>query len=211
MTGDVRDLFPLYAVGAVDADERRAVEAAIAADPALAAELAAYEDAAGLLASAAPAVRPGAHVKARLMTAVGAGRFEPQVSVFAKLFDVAVERAREMLGWIDNPRKWVPSGLPGVMAVHFAAGPACAGADTGYLELQPGAVFAFHEHVGEETTLVLAGTIIDGEDGRAYRPGDVVVKAPGTRHDFRAGPDEVAISAVRAFGVRYGLVKPNDE
>jgi anti-sigma factor RsiW len=41
---DVRDLLPLFAVGAVDDAERRAVEAAIAADPALAAELAPWLD-----------------------------------------------------------------------------------------------------------------------------------------------------------------------
>lgn len=207
MTVDVRDLLPLYAVGAVDDAERRAVEAAVAADPALAAELASYQDAASLVATAAPATRPPDYLKARLLSSAGAGRFERHAARFAQIFDVALDRAREMLGWIDRPATWMPAGLPGVRAVHFAAGPACAGADTGYLELQGGAPFPYHEHVGEELSLVLAGQIIDG-DGATYGPGDELAKAPGSRHDFRAAPGAPAVVAVRAFGVRYGLVKP---
>jgi anti-sigma factor ChrR (cupin superfamily) len=207
---DVRDLLPLYAVGAVDDAERRAVEAALANDPALAAELASYEDAASLIASAAPARAPGAHVKARLMTSIGGGRFERFAQRFASIFDVAIDRARELLGWIEDPSKWVSSGLPGMQAIHFAGGPAVAGADTGHVELQPGAKFPFHEHVGDEITLVLAGTVVD-EDGTIYRPGDEIVKTAGTKHDFSAGPGEVLVFAVRVYGVRYGLVKPKDE
>jgi len=207
---DVRDLLPLYAVDAVDDAERRAVEAAIAADPALAAELASYQDAASLIGSAAPAVQPPAYLKVRLMASVGGGRFEKFATRFGAIFDVALDRAREMLGWVDDPTKWVSSGLPGMQAIHFAAGPACAGADTGYVELAPGAQFPLHEHVGEEHTLVLAGTAVDA-DGTIFRPGDEVVKPPGTKHDFVAGPGEPLVFAVRAFGVRYGLVRPKDE
>jgi putative transcriptional regulator len=207
---DVRDLLPLYAVGAVDDGERRAVESAIASDPALAAELASYQDAASLVGSAAPAVAPPKYLKARLMASVGAGRFEKFANRFGQIFDVAIDRAREMLGWVEDPNKWVASGLPGMRAIHFAAGPACAGADTGYIELVPGAQFPFHEHVGEEISIVLAGRVRD-MDGTIYRPGDEIPKAPGTKHEFWADGDETLVVAVRVFGVRYGIVKPKDE
>jgi hypothetical protein len=210
MTVDVRDLLPLYALGAVDEAERRAVDAAIALDPSLAAELASYQDAASLVGSMAPAVAPPKYLKARLMTTIGGGRFEPRVSRFAQIFDVAIDKAREMLGWIDTPARWVPSGLPGINAVHFAAGPACKGADTGYLELQPGAVFAYHEHLGEEITLVLAGEAVT-TDGKHHVAGDEILMQAGTSHDFRAVGDTPLVVAVRAFGVRYGVVKPNDD
>ena len=49
---DIRELLPLHALGVLEADEAREVERAVAADPALAAELAAYRDAASLIASA---------------------------------------------------------------------------------------------------------------------------------------------------------------
>ena len=207
---DVRELLPLYAVGAVDDAERRAVEAAIAADPALAAELAGYEDAASLYASAAPLVTPPAYLKTRLMASIGAGRLDKFAAAFGKIFDVALDRAREMLGWVEDPTKWVSSGLPGMQAIHFAAGPACAGADTGYIALQPGAAFPFHEHLGEEVSLVLTGRVRDS-DGTIYRPGEEIPKLPGTKHEFWADGDEVLVVAVRVFGVRYGVVRPKDE
>jgi hypothetical protein len=206
---DVRELLPLYAAGACDADERRLVEAAVDKDPALAAELAAFHDAAAVLSVAVPRIAPASHVKARLMASVGGGRFEKLAERFGAIFDVTLDRARELFGWIEDPSKWVASGMPGIHAIHFAAGPACAGADTGLLELAPGARFAWHEHVGEEISLVLAGTIRD-HDGRIYGPGDEMVKPAASRHDFSAEPGATAIVAVRAFGVKYGLAKPTE-
>ena len=207
---DLRDLLPLYALGLADEAERRTVEAALAADPALARELASYDDAAAAVAGAAPAVRPSPHVKARLLASAGAGRFERFLARFARMFDLGVDRARELLGWIEDPTKWKPSGLPGIQAIHFGAGPACAGADTGYLELQPGALFPYHEHIGEELSMVMAGSIRD-QDGTVFQAGDDIPKAPGTRHEFTALPGETVVVAVRAFGVKYGLVRPRDD
>jgi hypothetical protein len=210
MTTDIRELLPIYAAGACDPDERKAVEAAVDKDPALAAELAALHDAAAVIAAAAPRVTPSAHVKARLLASVGGGRFERLAQQFGAVFDVALDRARELLGWIEDPSKWKPSGLAGINAIHFAAGPACAGADTGLLELAPGAQFPWHEHVGDEVTLVLAGAIRD-HDGKVYGPGDELVKPGKTQHDYSAEPGATAVIAVRAFGVKYGLVKPDPD
>ena len=138
------------------------------------------------------------------------GRFERFAARMGQIFDLAIERTRELLGWVEDPTKWVPSGLPGMKAIHFAGGPACAGADTGYVELAPGAAFPYHEHVGEEITLVLAGRVRDS-DGKIYGPGDEIVKSAGTRHEFWADGEETLVVAVRVFGVKYGLVKPEDE
>ena len=79
-----------------------------------------------------------------------------------------------------------------MLAMHFTGGPAVAGADTGYVELQPGAQFPLHEHVGEEITLVLAGTIRD-PDGTTHGPGEEIVKGPGSRHVFIAAPAALAL------------------
>jgi hypothetical protein len=205
---DIRELLPLYAIGAADADERRAVEAAIATDPGLARELASHQDVASALAVATAAPAPASYVKARLLASVGVGRFERFTTRFASLFDVSVDRARELLGWTEDPTKWA-IGLPGLQVIHFAGGPQCHGADTGFLEVQPGARFPWHEHVGEEVMLVLAGALRD-HDGTVYAAGDELAKAPATQHDFSAASHEPVVLAVRAFGVRYGLVKPND-
>lgn len=70
---DIRDDLPLYALGSLDAAERAAVEARIAEDPTLAAELRQWTELVGLLALDAPdaadAAAP-AHLRAALLTRV---------------------------------------------------------------------------------------------------------------------------------------------
>ncbi len=203
---DVHDLLPLYALGLLESDEAEVVERAIARDPAIAAELRAYDRAADQLLAVAPTARPSAAVRERLLASLGAGRFERFATGIADLYDVAIERAREILGLLDDPAQRQPA-FPGAALLHFAAGPACAGADTGFVILAAGARFPWHQHEGDERVLCLQGTIID-DDGTVYGPGDIQVKAPGTAHEFQAGPDQELIFAARVFGVRFDVVKP---
>jgi putative transcriptional regulator len=191
---DVRELLPLYALGVLDADEARQVERAVAADPALAAELAAYADAAALIA--AP-VAPSPDVKTRLLASVGGGRLERFSARFAQLFDVTVDKAREMLGLVDRPASW-ENPVPGIGLVHFSGGPLCAAADCGFIRIAPGCTFPWHTHRGEEVSIILAGTLRDNS-GRLLRPGDELVQAEGSQHDVTNIGDEDAIFAARAF------------
>ena len=197
---DVRELLPLYALGALDGDEARAVERAVAADPALARELAQYRDAAVELA---PDVAPPADVKARLLASAGAGRFERFASRMAAIYDVSVERAREYLGLIERPASWKDSAgwgvsLPGIALVDFAGGPAYAAADCGFVRITAGCTFPWHTHRGEELNLVLAGTLRD-HDGRRYHPGDELILSQGASHELAAEPGEDVIIAARLF------------
>jgi putative transcriptional regulator len=191
---DVRELLPLFALGVLDADEASEVERAVAADPALAAELAAYRDAAALIA--AP-VEPAPDVKARLLASVGGGRFERFSARFAQLFDVTVEKARELLGLVERPASW-ENPLPGIGLVHFSGGPLCATADCGFIRIAPGCTFPWHTHRGEEVSLILAGTLRD-HSGKLLRPGDELVQAEGSQHDLSAAGDQDVIFAARAF------------
>ena len=61
----------------------------------------------------------------RLLASLGAGRFERFATGIADLYDVAIERAREILGLLDDPAQRQPA-FPGAALLHFAAGPACA-------------------------------------------------------------------------------------
>src|SRR4051812_13897209 len=154
MTTDIRELIPLYALGVLDTAEAQVVERAVAADPALAAELAAYQRTAeGMVAPIAPS--PAVH--ARLMASLGGGAFEKFSSKMASLFDVTVDRARELLGLIERPASW-EAAAPGVGLVHFDGGPMWAAADCGFVRLAPHAAFPLHTHAGEEVSLILAGT-----------------------------------------------------
>lgn len=207
MTGDIRELLPLYALGVLEVDEVNAVERAMAHDPALVGELTQYQDATAALATVVAPVPPAPHVLKRLMTSVGGGRFEVFSARLARLFDVTVERARELLSLIDRPDAWKPQ-LPGVALVHFEGGPSTVGADCGFVRIEPGMTFPMHAHLGEEVTLVLAGQFLDVASNRTSGPGDDCTQLPGTTHDLKCISAEACLYATRAsegismFGVR---------
>jgi anti-sigma factor ChrR (cupin superfamily) len=192
---DVKELLPVYALGALEPDEAAVVERAIAGDPALAAELDALQRAAEQLVSS---VAPPASVKARLMASIGAGRFDRFAQRMASLYDVTVDKARELLGLIERPASW-NIGAPGVGLVHFDGGPAYAAADCGFVRLAPGATFPHHKHLGEEASLVLAGSLRDAASGRLLGPGDELVQAEGSEHHLVCEGTEDCIFAARAM------------
>ena len=193
MMTDVKDLLPLYALGILDAAESRAVEHAIAQDPALATELASFQDTTPDLALP---IAPSPEVKARLMASIGGGPFEKLSARLASLFDVTVDRARELLGLIERPASWITE-VPGIELVHFDGGPAFAGADCGFIRLAPGATFPPHTHLGEEVSLVITGTLQDGA-GRLYQPGDELVQTEASEHHVTAVGGTLCIYAARA-------------
>jgi len=203
MIVDIKDLLPLYALGALAPDEVEIVERAVASDPVLASELASFQRAAE--ACIAP-VAPPAHVKSRLLASIGGGRFERYSSRMASLFDVTIDRARAILALVERPASW-EAPMPGVELVHFDGGPACATADCGLVRLAPGAMFPPHVHVGEETSLVLAGRLRDGE--RVLGPGDELVEsARGPEHVVRTEGDEPVIYVARVYdGIEIGGVR----
>ena len=192
---DVRELLPLYAVGELSADEATAVERAVEADPNLALELEGYLD--------LVAVTPSPDVKTRLIASAGGGRFEKFSDRMAKLLDVTIDRARELLGLIERPASW-ENPVPGVFLIHFDGGPAYTAADCGFVRLAPGCKFPWHTHRGEEVSVILSGAMRD-VDGRVLRAGDELVHQQGTQHDLTAEGDEPVIYVARAMnGIEVG-------
>ena len=194
---DLHELIPLYALGVLDDAEAAVVERAVASDPKLAAELASYRDAAHALIAAVPEVAPSAEVKTRLIASAGGGRFERFAARVAQVFDVTVDRARELLGLVDRAASW-DAPIPGIGLVHFQGGPACATADCGFIRIEPGCTFPWHTHRGEEVSIILAGTLRNF-DGRLLHPGDELVQAAGTQHELTVAGDEPVIFIARAF------------
>ncbi len=193
---DIHELLPLYVLGALDADEAAQVEQAVASDPALAAELASFEETAHALI--AP-LTPSPDVHARLLSSIGAGPFERFAAQMARLYDVAVDRSRELLGLIDRKASW-ETALPGVHLVHFDGGPAYAAADCGFVKLDVGTAFPPHKHLGEEVSLILAGRVRDRTTGAVYGPGDEIVEpADQSDHDVVCEGDAPCIYAARAM------------
>ena len=192
---NVRDLLPLYALGELTADEASAVERAIESDANLAAELESYLD--------LVAVAPPADVKARLLASTGGGRFEKFADRMAKLLDVTIDRARELLGLIERPASW-ENPVPGISLIHFEGGPAYAAADCGFVRIAPGCKFPWHTHRGEEVSVILSGTMRD-VDGRVLGAGDELVHQQGTQHELTNGGDADVIYVARAMnGIEVG-------
>ncbi len=192
MTVDIRELLPLYALGALDSDEASAVEMALATDPSLANELDAYLE-------VAPTATPASDLEARLMASVGGGAYESFASRVSTLLDVTVDRAREILGLIERKASWVHP-VPGIHLVHFEGGPAYAAADCGFVRIEPGCTFPWHTHRGEEVSVILQGSMRD-RDGKVLSTGDELVQSQGSEHDLVAGPEGVLYLARAMNGI----------
>jgi anti-sigma factor ChrR (cupin superfamily) len=204
MTGDVRELLPLYALGILESEEARLVERAVANSAELAAELAAYQQTTGELGSAIEPVVPSPEVKQRLMASAGGGRFAAFAARLAKLYDVTVERAHELLALMDRSASWRPQ-IPGISLIDFDGGPAAAAADCGFFKLSPGALFPPHKHLGEERTIILAGQIRDVVNDRICAAGDEYVQLEGTSHYLQCvGPEECIYAARAINGIDVG-------
>lgn len=205
MTGNLRELLPLYALGILEPDEALIVERAVARDAGLAAELVAYQQTTGALGAVIQPVAPAPAVKQRLLASVGGGRFEAFSARLARMYDVTLDRARELLGLIERPASWIPQVVPGLSFVEFEGGPAAAAADCGFVRLAPGAVFPPHSHLGEEMTTILSGQLQDMANGRVLRAGDDYVQSEGSSHYLVCTGSEDCIYASRAMnGVAIG-------
>ncbi len=194
---DLGALLPLYVLGVLAPDEAARVEAALAADPALAAEVAAFHDG---LPALVTQVAPPPDILARLQASIGAGPLERFATRIASLFDLTLDRARELLGLTERPASWerpFPGG--GLELVHFGGGPAWAAADCGFVRLAPGTPFPLHTHAGEEVSLILAGALLDRLTGQHHGPGDEIVRERGTAHDVISVGPEVCVYAARAL------------
>jgi ChrR Cupin-like domain len=195
MSADIRELLPLYALGILEPEEASAVERAVAQDAALATELASYQTSAELLVVP---VAPAPDVKVRLLASVGGSRFETFSARLAELYDVTVDKARELLGLIERPTSWNQEA-GGISLVHFNGGAAYAAADCGFIRLEPGAVFPPHKHLGDEASLVLQGQLRDASSGRLLGPGDELLQTEGSEHHLICEGTEPCIFAARAL------------
>jgi hypothetical protein len=202
---EIKELLPLYALGILTPDEEAAIEGAVASDAELAAELASYRDAASALIVPLE-IAPSAEVKTRLMASIGDGRFEKFSARMGKLFDVTVDRAREILGLADRNASW-EAAMPGINLVHFNGGPAYAAADCGFVRLADGAQFPLHAHLGEEVSLILSGRLQVVEANGTERilvEGDELVEAQGTSHHLIAIGGECIFAARAMNGIEIG-------
>jgi putative transcriptional regulator len=144
---------------------------------------------------------PPAALRARILGDLGGGaRFKPVAEALRRFVDLGADAVDGLLRKIDDAAAWT-EGLPRIRYFHFGPGPAAAGAEAGFVRLEPGATFPNHRHLGPERTFVLDGVMLDR--GRSYGPGSVIESATGTEHDYTAGPgrDLIIISLHNGYQI----------
>jgi hypothetical protein len=207
-------LIPDYLLGALSGEQRRQLDALMAASPAFRREV---DAAAGALAGATWALSPEpapAAVRARLLDTVsGVDRFAPFFADLVQLFELPLATLRRLLARIDQSgaqvglagQAWETSllgvELTGAELFHFPVGPrlAAQGAAGGVLRLQPDVTFPRHSHHGSEVTYVLEGGYL--ADGRRYGPGTSLEVIGGTSHDYRSAPGRDLVLIVLHHGI----------
>ena len=173
--------------GAPDAGDPREVEAALVA-----------------LAESPGAEAPGPALKNRILAAATAGpmRFAPFFDDLGRLFDLGVDAVVRVLERAGSEAEWEVGPHPSIRLFHLQAGPAVAGADTGFVRMPASFEFGPHQHGAVERALILEGGYQDSS-GRVYRAGDVHEMGPGTEHSFSVLPEGPLMIAL----VLYGEIK----
>lgn len=209
-----RELAWAYALDALEGQELADAEARIATDAVFALEVKTARDSAFLLAASAPPVEPSDAAKARLDAALAyGGPFAPLTDALARLADLGRGAMEKLLQAIPDVSQWEAGPGEGIRIFHLDGGPATAGAVVGFVKIPAGGFFPEHTHSGEETVIVMQGTLIDSFDGSRAQAGDRVVRTHGSTHVVHAGDDEDLIFLVVVFnGVYVGedFIGPND-
>jgi anti-sigma factor ChrR (cupin superfamily) len=196
------ELLPLYAMGALDANEASEVERALVAHPALASELERWHEAIAAVGEAPAQVVPAADVRARLLASIEGSRFERFAAQVAELFTVPLDAARAVLAKIDDAAAW-RTLMPGIDCIRVSGSSNPMQAQCAFVRIAPGTTFPWHRHVGEERSLVLHGGA-HMSDGRDLQPGDTLVVDETVEHDFVVEGDDACIFAVRSSGMIPG-------
>lgn len=173
-----------YALGTLSASERAEVQAALEANPALAARLAELDGSMSAVGLALPAPQlPWKRVSAELE---GSKRFAHQLAALAEHFDLSLDDAGALAARLDDASQWGEGPAPGVELLPVAAGPKWAGYVTTMVRIAPGAQLPLHTHGSREQVLVLEGGYRDDQSGVEFWRGEVDVREQGTSHSFTA-------------------------
>lgn len=165
------------------------------------AELRETKDAIAALGLLAPS-RPGDGLRARLLaSAARGGKYGRFADRIARLFDLDLATAEDLLARIEDDTTWMPFLVDGLELVPVPSGPRCEGAIATIVRFQPGTKFPAHVHAGEETMIVLDGGFReDVAHGEEVWRGDEIVRGDGSDHALVALPGVPCVAAVIIYG-----------
>lgn len=208
---------PDLVLGELDRTTRDAVEVHLEACPRCAGEVAEATAAFSDMALSLPPVRPQPSVFTDILASIAEREPQPEVGSterfadlidqVARLFDLTAERVKTLLGLVNEPTAWRRGKADGITLLDFRGGPAIAGADAGFVRMQPGVTFPYHRHVGGEQVLVLEGSFV-GDDGTIVRRGEGLRFDPETRHAFTARAEGCLFAVVIWEGLDFDQVPP---
>ncbi|MGH1542572.1 MAG: cupin domain-containing protein [Arenicella sp.] len=187
-----------YVQGGLSGQELSDFESALLDDPKLQQELVKACDTSGVNQS----LKPSSELRQRLFKSINnENRFEGFISRLMTLFDLPEKSVRQTLDLLSKKhlQKEEKSHYKhlegqGIQFIHFDGGPETAGADCGFVIIQPDIRFPAHDHSSTETSLILQGELIM-DDGKSYLPGDLIVAHPGEKHSFKTISNEAVIQA----------------
>jgi putative transcriptional regulator len=201
MSGHVDDQLPELVLGTLGPLEQAAVETHLRSCPSCTRASLEARRTLGLLAAELPPIAPPERVRNRLFAVVrGRGRFAPFHDRIADLFDLPAATAEDLLTTLDVPANWIPGPGGGHELYFVPHGPRLAGADAGFVRLEPGLRYPRHRHLGDEITLVLSGGLRE-HGGEVFRPGDRAIRTEGSEHSFEV----LAEGCIFAVVLRGGL------
>ena len=93
------------------------------------------------------------------------------------------EALAQELEAMPHPDTWMDGPIPRCRLYGCTAAAGPRDAIRTLVLMESGSHFPKHEHLGDETVLILQGTLLH-EDGKIYRPGAVLRMAKGTSHAF---------------------------
>ena len=200
----VDDFISELALGTLGVTERTAVESHVRGCARCAAEFASTVDMLALLSTSLPSSTPSPKVREQLFARVrNESRWLPFIDRVAELFDIAAEKAGALLETLEDPRNWVPGPVGGNELFFVPQGPRLAGAEAGFLRLGANVQFPKHRHLGQETSIIMAGSLREDGSDRVWQPGDVQVNEAGSEHSFTAGQDGCLFAVVVFDGVDF--------
>ena len=175
-----QELAALKALGALAPADAATLEALLAHDPGMRAELAEMNDVAAALAqSNSLSARPSARLRDELLRRI---QETPQATRPAAEFS-----APSGFHFVQSHEgEWQPTPFPGIRMKMLSIS-----REIGYwtvlADLAPGARFPTHDHAGSEQLYILSGHL--HTEGRIMGPGDFLHAEAGTHHGELHSPD----------------------
>lgn len=146
---------------------------------------------------------PGASLRERILGgARSVERFEGFVARLSDFLDLSEGPTRALLDSIraSYTDAWQETSN-GVRVKHFAGGPRHAEAHCGLVQIEPGASFPMHRHVGDEWVFVVQGEGRE-DDGTTWHPGDLLRNPADSRHAITSvGTEPLVFLAAAHHGI----------